>query len=90
MDIDLEILQSKVNSRMMIKVPDATMTEELPYTPVLKKVMETAYNMARDMHHNCIGTEHLLLGLLNSDNSESIAFQVLSELGVTTEGATNE
>ena len=35
-----------------------------PYTKQAQKVIELTTKAARSMHHNYIGTEHLLLGLL--------------------------
>jgi ATP-dependent Clp protease ATP-binding subunit ClpC len=44
-----------------------------------------AQEQARELKHNYIGTEHILLGLLRQD--EGIAAQVLGSLGVTLERA---
>jgi ATP-dependent Clp protease ATP-binding subunit ClpC len=52
----------------------------LPHTPRSKKVIEYAIEEARTLHHNYIGTEHLLLGLLREE--EGVAAQVLMNLGV--------
>ncbi len=56
---------------------------EIPFTPNAKKLFESAWNAARDLGHNYIGTEHLLLGLLAAD--DGTAKQVLSILGVDLE-----
>ena len=34
-----------------------------PYSPVVKKVLALAAQESRDLNHNYVGTEHLLLGL---------------------------
>ncbi len=36
----------------------------LHYTPRAKKVIELSMDEARKLHHNFVGTEHILLGLL--------------------------
>jgi ATP-dependent Clp protease ATP-binding subunit ClpC len=54
---------------------------ELPYTARAKKVLELAMTEARELHHNYVGTEHLLLGLLREE--KGVAAQVLSRAGLT-------
>ncbi|MFC1935138.1 Clp protease N-terminal domain-containing protein, partial [Chloroflexota bacterium] len=58
-------------------------TGETGLTPKAKKVIELAIDEARQLGHNYIGTEHLLLGLLRE--GEGDAFSVLDSLGVTLE-----
>jgi len=60
-----------------------TLGEKLPYTKDAKGVLERAFQAARELSHNYIGTEHLLLGLLAG--SGGVAAEVLSELGLTLE-----
>ena len=50
-------------------------------TPRAKKVIELAIDEARQMGHNYIGTEHLLLGILRE--GEGIAASVLGSFGIT-------
>jgi ATP-dependent Clp protease ATP-binding subunit ClpC len=52
---------------------------DLPYTSRAKKVIEFAMNEARDLHHEYVGTEHLLLGLLREETG--VAAQVLQHEG---------
>ena len=51
-----------------------------PYTEKAKKVMELAGKSSKMMHHNYIGTEHLLLGLLKEGSG--VAAKVLMSMGV--------
>lgn len=51
-----------------------------PYTKQAKKVMELTTRAAKGMHHNYIGTEHLLVGLLKE--ATGVAACVLMEAGV--------
>lgn len=50
------------------------------FTERAKKVMELAEAAAQSMHHESIGTEHLLLGLLEEGNG--VAARALSELKI--------
>ena len=54
-------------------------TGEIPFTPRAKKVLELALREARQLGHNYIGTEHILLGLIRE--GEGVAAQVLVRLG---------
>jgi ATP-dependent Clp protease ATP-binding subunit ClpC len=63
-------------------------TGETGLTPRAKKVIELAIDEARQMGHNYIGTEHLLLGLLRE--GEGVASSVLDSFGITLERARAE
>src|SRR5262249_50832585 len=60
----------------------------LPQTPRAKKVIEFAIEEARNLSHNYVGTEHLLLGLLREE--EGVAAQVLMNLGLRLETVREE
>lgn len=53
---------------------------EIPFTPRAKRVLELSWDEARQLGHNYIGTEHLLLGLIRE--GEGVAVRVLENLGV--------
>jgi len=53
---------------------------EIPFTPRAKRVLELSLEEARQLGHNYIGTEHLLLGLIREN--EGVAARVLENLGV--------
>ena len=53
---------------------------EIPFTPRAKSVLELSLEEARQLGHNYIGTEHLLLGLIRE--GEGVAARVLENLGV--------
>jgi len=63
-------------------------TSDTGLTPRAKRVIELAIDEARQLGHNYIGTEHLLLGLLRE--GEGVAAGVLESLGVTLERARSE
>lgn len=57
--------------------------EKIDLAPGTQQVLEFAIEEARRMGHHYIGTEHLLLGLVRSQ--EGLAMEVLRKLGVTSE-----
>lgn len=63
--------------------PEMMTMGKLPQTPRAKKVIEYAMEEARNLTHNFVGTEHLLLGLLREE--EGVAAKVLGTLGVKIE-----
>ncbi|KAL9231573.1 hypothetical protein vseg_006785 [Gypsophila vaccaria] len=52
---------------------------EIPFTPRAKRVLELSLEEARQLGHNYIGSEHLLLGLLRE--GEGVAARVLENMG---------
>jgi len=55
-------------------------TGKLPTTPWAKKVIEYAIEEAHNLNHRYVGTEHLLLGLIRTE--EGVASRVLMNLGL--------
>mmetsp|Transcript_17284 Transcript_17284/g.44123 ORF Transcript_17284/g.44123 Transcript_17284/m.44123 type:complete len:821 (-) Transcript_17284:132-2594(-) len=53
---------------------------EIPFTPRAKRVLELSLEESRQLGHNYIGTEHLLLGLVKE--GEGVAARVLENLDV--------
>jgi ATP-dependent Clp protease ATP-binding subunit ClpC len=88
--VNLGIGLSKVRSAVefIIGRGDKPGTGETGLTPRAKKVIELAIDEARQMGHNYIGTEHLLLGLLRE--GEGVASSVLDSFGITLERARAE
>ncbi|HBI46218.1 MAG TPA: NDP-hexose 4-ketoreductase, partial [Planctomycetales bacterium] len=68
--------------------PDMVTMGKLPQTPRAKKVIEYSIEEARNLNHNYVGTEHLLLGLLREQ--EGVAAQVLMNLGLKLEDVREE
>ena len=54
-----------------------TPPKKIPFTPRAKKVLELALREALGLHHNYIGTEHILLGLIHE--GDGVAAQILAE-----------
>ncbi len=57
--------------------------KEITLSPRAKKVLELAYNAAREMGFNYVGSEHILLGIIRE--GESIAAQSLHKRKITFE-----
>jgi len=56
---------------------------QIPFTPRAKKVLELAVAEAKNLGHNYVGTEHILLGLIREE--EGVAAQILTTLGADLE-----
>lgn len=57
--------------------------QELPFTPSAKRLVETALQRAKSSGLTYVGTEHLLLGLIEPERG--VALKILNTLGVTKE-----
>lgn len=56
---------------------------EIPLTPRTKRLLEMSLLEARNLNHNYITPEHILLGLIRE--AEGVAFTILSNLGLDVE-----
>ena len=65
LDIDLRKIRLEVE-KIVQSGPDMVTMGKLPQTPRAKKVIEYSIEEARNLNHNYVGTEHLLLGLLRA------------------------
>jgi ATP-dependent Clp protease ATP-binding subunit ClpC len=87
LDIDLRKIRVEIE-KMVQSGPDMVTMGKLPQTPRAKKVIEYSIEEARNLNHNYVGTEHLLLGLLREQ--EGVAAQVLMVLGLKLEDVREE
>ena len=87
LDVDLRKIRMEVE-KIVQTGPDMVTMGKLPHTPRAKKVIEYAMEEARNLNHNYVGTEHLLLGLLREQ--EGVAAQVLLNLGLKLEEVREE
>src|SRR5262249_11667967 len=89
LDIDLRKIRLEVE-KIVQHGPggEQVVMGRLPHTPRAKKVIEYSIEEARNLNHNYVGTEHLLLGLLREQ--EGVAAQVLMNLGLKLEDAREE
>ena len=87
LDVDLRKIRIEVE-KIVQTGPDMVTMGKLPQTPRAKKVIEYAMEEARNLNHNYVGTEHLLLGLLREQ--EGVAAQVLMNLGMKLDDVRDE
>jgi ATP-dependent Clp protease ATP-binding subunit ClpC len=87
LDVDLRKIRLEVE-KLVQSGPDMVTMGKLPQTPRAKKVIEYSMEEARQLNHNYVGTEHILLGLLREQ--EGVAAQVLMNLGLKLEEVREE
>src|SRR4051794_6939400 len=88
LDIDLRKIRLEVEKIVQTGSGEMVSMGKLPHTPRAKKVIEYSIEEARNLNHNYVGTEHLLLGLLREQ--EGVAAQVLMNLGLKLEDVREE
>ncbi|MEO7717774.1 MAG: Clp protease N-terminal domain-containing protein [Capsulimonas sp.] len=79
--VDLVGLRVELLAR--VKRGEGQIGGDMQLTPRAKYVIDFAYEEARALRHNYIGTEHLLMGLVKQE--DSAAGKLLAEHGVTIE-----
>ena len=77
LEISLEAVRAEVEE--LVGNSGNSPSGHIPFTPRAKKVLELSLREALQLGHNYIGTEHILLGLIQE--GEGVAAQVLSKLG---------
>jgi ATP-dependent Clp protease ATP-binding subunit ClpC len=87
LDVDLRKVRMEVE-KLVKSGPEMVAMGKLPQTPRAKKVIEYAIEEARNLNHNYVGTEHLLLGLLREQ--DGVAAQVLMNLTLKLEEVREE
>lgn len=87
MGLELETVRMEVEKQIGTG-PETKMVGNIPYTPRVKKVLALAQKEAKQLNHNYVGTEHILLGLLRE--GEGAAARILKSLDVDIERCRNE
>ncbi len=77
LDVSLEAVRAQVEE--VIGQGQSAPTGHIPFTPRAKKVLELSLREAKQLRHDHIGTEHILLGLVRE--GAGVAAQVLVKLG---------
>jgi len=77
--LDLDAIRQAVESTVAHSGGSLTIGE-IPFTANARRVLELSVDEARQMGHNYVGTEHLLLGLIRE--GEGVAAKVLMDMGV--------
>jgi ATP-dependent Clp protease ATP-binding subunit ClpA len=78
--MDVRLKDARVEVERIIARGSGFVAVEIPFTPRAKRLMQLSWDEARQLGHNYIGTEHLLLGLIREE--EGVAVKVLENLGV--------
>src|SRR6185436_11245278 len=86
-NLDLEKIRIEVE-KVVKGGPETVTMGRLPQTPRAKRVIEYATEEARNLNHNYVGTEHLLLGLMREQ--DGVAAQVLMNLDLRIENVREE
>jgi ATP-dependent Clp protease ATP-binding subunit ClpA len=73
--MSLEAARNEVTA--IVGTGAAAPSGHIPFTPRAKKTLELSLREALQLHHNYIGTEHILLGLIRE--GEGVAAQVLKQ-----------
>ena len=83
----LGVSLNRIRSEVEKQLPrgDARPNQDMTLTPRAKRVIDLAYDEARNLNNNYIGTEHLLLALIRE--ADGLAGRVLAKLGVGLEAA---
>jgi ATP-dependent Clp protease ATP-binding subunit ClpA len=63
--------------KAIIGTGNATVSGHIPFTPRAKKTLELALREALQLHHNYIGTEHILLGVMRE--GDGVGAQILKQ-----------
>jgi len=88
-NLDVDLRKVRLEVEKLVKAgPEMVTMGKLPQTPRAKKVIEYSMEEARNLNHNYVGTEHILLGLLREQ--EGVAAQVLMNLGLKLEEVREE
>lgn len=74
----VNLKEARVEVEKIIGRGSGFVAVEIPFTPRAKRVLELSLEEARQLGHNYIGSEHLLLGLLRE--GEGVASRVLENL----------
>ncbi len=78
--LGVNLKDSRIEVEKIIGRGSGFVAVEIPFTPRAKRVLELSLEEARQLGHNYIGTEHLLLGLIRE--GEGVAARVLENLNV--------
>jgi len=78
--MDVNLKDARIEVEKIIGRGSGFVAVEIPFTPRAKRVLELALDEARQLCHNYIGTEHLLLGLIRE--GDGVAARVLENLGL--------
>jgi ATP-dependent Clp protease ATP-binding subunit ClpC len=85
--LNLESVRTEVESFVSAGANNVT-DANIPYTPRVKKVIALAARQAKALNHTFVGTEHILLGLL--EEGDGVAARVLEKFKINIEETRKE
>lgn len=86
--LDVELRQVRLEVERLMTKGKAVSVGRLPQTQRARNVITFAIEEARQLHHNYVGTEHILLGLLRE--KDGVAARVLINLRLNLEQVRKE
>jgi len=86
MGISLSSLRAEIERQ--VTKGDGRLGQDMQLTPRAKRVIDLAYDEARQLNNNYIGTEHLLLGVIRE--GEGLAGRICSKLNIDMDRARRE
>jgi ATP-dependent Clp protease ATP-binding subunit ClpC len=78
--ISFEEVRREAGEAFDMRIPDG---RRIPFSPMAKKALVGARKQMRTLGDNYLGTEHVLLGIL--ENEDGTAVRILARLGVAPE-----
>lgn len=79
-DLGIDKTQLQEYIRSLVSEGNSESTS-IGITPRAKQILQLAFQEARELGHNYIGTEHLILGILRE--GEGLAYQVMKKYGIS-------
>jgi len=87
--VDLDKVREAVEALVQSGPPGTELPDKIVLTPRAKRTLDAAQEVARELGHSYVGTEHLLLGLLRScgepGGTGGVAAHALRDLGIEAE-----
>ena len=77
--LDITVEEVRAQVARIVGQGDEVTTGQIPFTPRAKKVLELALREALSLGHNYIGTEHILLGLVQE--GQGVAARIMLDFG---------
>lgn len=77
---DVSLSEARKEVERLVGRGSGFVSVQIPFTPRAKRVLELSIEEARDLGHGYVGTEHMLLALLEEE--AGIGMQILQQLGL--------
>ena len=68
----MSVESTRQEVKAIVGTGSGTISGHIPFTPRAKKILELALREALQLHHNYIGTEHILLGLIRENEGVGV------------------